>query len=376
MPTINAFVVQVARTDRRPEADALRIGVMGIFGELGSLISEFKKHAREGASYVSFGKNLTEEAGDLLWYYAALSSTIGDTFADVLAKALRREVSGDTSFEELDHHLARHPIPSERDPWLTAAGAAGRIVEASGDPGDFSAIREALVSSLSAVLSAMADNGVGVAEAVTFNIAKSESRFPTDRTPLPLYDDRPRPNGDRIPGDERLMRKYDVLFEEKMVRDKPVVTQRVFSLKIGDPLTDNISEEDYYRFHDVFHLAYAAVLGWSPVTRALFKLKRKSFPELDENEDGARAVLIEEGISTWVFNTAKPHYFEGASGVDYNTLKTIKEFVQGYEVADQPFWAWEKAILRGYDVFRQLKVHHKGRVYVDLIDRDIRFELS
>ena len=42
-------------------------------------------------------------------------------------------------------------------------------------------------------------------------------------------------------------------------------------------------------FHDVFHLAYAAVLGWSPTTRALLKIKRKSRPEIDENEDGARA---------------------------------------------------------------------------------------
>lgn len=60
-----------------------------------------------------------------------------------------------------------------------------------------------------------------------------------------------------------------------------------------------------YRFHDVFHLAYAAVLGWSPVLRALLKCKRKSHPWLDENQDGARAILIEEGISTFVFNHAK-----------------------------------------------------------------------
>ena len=31
--------------------------------------------------------------------------------------------------------------------------------------------------------------------------------------------------------------------------------------RIGDPLTDASLIEDDYRLHDVFHLAYAAVLG-------------------------------------------------------------------------------------------------------------------
>ena len=129
-----------------------------------------------------------------------------------------------------------------------------------------------------------------------------------------------------------------------------------------------------YRFHDVFHLAYAAVLGWSPVLRALLKCKRKSHPWLDENQDGARAILIEEGISTFVFNHAKPHLFEGATGVDYRLLATIKEFVKGYEVEDQPFWAWERAILRGYDIFRELTAQRCGRVILDMSQRDVFFE--
>ena len=129
-----------------------------------------------------------------------------------------------------------------------------------------------------------------------------------------------------------------------------------------------------YRFHDVFHLAYAAVLGWSPVLRALLKCKRKSLPWLDENQDGARAILIEEGISTFIFNHAKPHFFEGATGVDYRLLSTIKDFVKGYEVEDQPLWAWERAILRGYDIFRELTARHNGRVILDMRKRDIFFE--
>jgi NTP pyrophosphatase (non-canonical NTP hydrolase) len=76
-PTISEFTRQVERTDRRPELDRLRIAVLGIFGELGSLMSEIKKGVREGPKYISFRTTLVEEAGDLLWYFAALSLTMG-----------------------------------------------------------------------------------------------------------------------------------------------------------------------------------------------------------------------------------------------------------------------------------------------------------
>ena len=78
---------------------------------------------------------------------------------------------------------------------------------------------------------------------------------------------------------------------------------------IGDPLTDASHIEDDYRLHDVFHIAYAAVLGWSPVLRSLMKRKRKSNPQVDEAEDGGRAIAIEEGISALVFSYAARHQY-------------------------------------------------------------------
>lgn len=374
MTTIETFTSQVARTDRREPGEALRIGVMGIFGELGSLISEFKKRAREGDSYVSFGQNLIEEAGDLFWYFAAVSDTVGLPFHVALGRAMGRSIEPDTSFLEVDGALVGLDAKFDADPWLLAAASAGRIVEASASPGDPASLQEPLVAALRSVIAAMASANVPVSAALLHNMEKSESRFPVERTHLPLYDDRIQEGGQSIPIDEQLHKRLSIDFEEKTIGTRKLVTQKVFMIKIGDPLTDNIGEEDFYRFHDAFHLAYAAILGWSPVLRSLFKVKRKSFPKLDENEDGARAVLIEEGISSWVFNTAKPHYFEGAKRVDYQTLKTIKEFTRGYEVYDQPMWAWEEAILAGFSVFRQLKEHGRGRVVIDLIDREIRFE--
>ena len=151
--------------------------------------------------------------------------------------------------------------------------------------------------------------------------------------------------------------------------------QKCNNILIGDRLTDNHDPPDDYRFHDVFHFAYAAILGWSPVTRALFKVKRKSFSALDENQDGARAILIEEGLTTWIFETAKQHQFFGnTEQLGFDLLKAVSNFVVGYEPEHLPMWVWEKAILKGYKVFRQLKEARRGVIIANMKARDLRFE--
>jgi hypothetical protein len=80
-------------------------------------------------------------------------------------------------------------------------------------------------------------------------------------------------------------------------------------VQVGDTLTDASFVADGYRFYDVFHLAHAAVLGWSPVSRSLLGRKRRSDPQIDEAEDGGRAIVIEEGIAALVFAYAASHNY-------------------------------------------------------------------
>src|SRR6185369_2897439 len=87
--------------------------------------------------------------------------------------------------------------------------------------------------------------------------------------------------------EEQLPRKFEIRVNQRGSGRSYLQWNNVF---IGDPLTDNIGDPDGYRFHDVFHLAYAAILHWSPVVRALIKHKRKSRPKYDEAEDGGRAI--------------------------------------------------------------------------------------
>ncbi len=162
------------------------------------------------------------------------------------------------------------------------------------------------------------------------------------------------------------------------MRGQTYVFQRCNGINIGDRLTDNAMAADDYRFHDVFHYAYAAVLTWSPVVRSLFRLKRKSDPRLDEAQDGARATIIEEGIATWIFGQAvELDFFANMKPGDlpFDLLKKrVRQFVAGYEPEQCPLWLWEEAILEGYAAFRFLSEHRRGRVHIDMANRRLDIE--
>ena len=104
------------------------------------------------------------------------------------------------------------------------------------------------------------------------------------------------------------------------------------------------------------------------------KIKRKSNPIIDEIEDGARAAIIEEAISAFVYQHAKVHmFYEKIEKVDNQILKTIKNIVSHLEVAACTIAEWERSILLGYDVFRHLVINTGGKVKVDLNNREIKF---
>ena len=219
----------------------------------------------------------------------------------------------------------------------------------------------------------MADaSGVTLDRAAKSNLEKIFDRWPKHRDYSNLFDD-------SFSEHEQLPRRCTIeIFEYPAITDgKSYVLQRCNGINIGDRLTDNKMTPDDYRFHDVFHYAYGAVLGWSPVMRALFRLKRKSDNRIDEGEDGARAILIEEGIATWIFGQAKPlNFFESIRPGELNLsiLKNIRIFIAGYEAERCPLWLWEEAILQGYAAFRFLKEHRRGQIHIDMLQNRLDVE--
>lgn len=174
--------------------------------------------------------------------------------------------------------------------------------------------------------------------------------------------------------EERLPRQFSVTFTEKRNRNQVLVRIKIGDVIIGDTLTDNAHKDDGYRYHDVFHLAYAAVLGWSPVIRRLLRRKRKSDPAIDEIEDGGRAAVVEEAISIFVFHeAAKRGWFKDESSIDIGLLKTIIRLTTGLEVQSCTAKQWRSAILQGYAVFDQLNRNRGGSVDVDLDQQILRY---
>jgi len=257
------------------------VPLLGLAGEAGSLLSEYKKWMREGDRYRPFTDQVAEEIGDILWYLANIAE----------------------------------------------------------------------------------GEGLDLQEIAEENLAKIADRFNPDQTAsTPLF------SGDRYdaayPESEQLPLSLIVEFREIEIDGKRKLETTINGKKFGDSLTDNSHVDDGYRFHDVFHFTNAILLGWSPIVRRTLGVKRKSVPQVDEVEDGARAAVTEEAISAIVFGYAKDFsFFQGSDTIEFGLLRMIKQMTAPFEVRDKGLRQWEIAILDGYKVWREM-VANKGGIFV------------
>jgi NTP pyrophosphatase (non-canonical NTP hydrolase) len=272
------------------------VPLLGMAGEVGSLLAEYKKWLRDGPAHVLFPDQVAEELGDILWYLANAA----------------------TRFDLDLGVVARLNLDKTRDRWPPKG-------------------------------------------------SQSEYR---------LFDDGRDPS-------EQLPRRFQAeIRDDAESHGKARVNLTIDGHPAGSSLQDNSHDPDGYRFHDVLHLAHAAKLGWSPVVRGILlkrkdqeppNRKRRSDPELDEVEDGGRAIVIDEAVVAYVWEYAKRHSFlAGVTTIDYQVLKTITHLTAGLEVSTRSAHQWEEAILAGYDVWRHVIVNGGGVIDVDLEDRTIR----
>ena len=282
---LDEYQRQANSTDRQPvyepvdpNSPGMLVPLLGMVGELGEFLSEYKKWLRDGDAYQLFPERAKEELGDLLWYLSNTATKFGLSLEDV----------------------ARYNLEKTGNRW----GPQQK---------------------------------------------KTSGRR--------LFDEDSPPT-------ERLPRHMDVTINEG---GSQKVKMFIAGKQVGDDLRDNRYEDDGYRFHDVFHLTYASVLGWSPILRALLRRKRKSDPAVDEVEDGGRARVIEEGIAAMVFSYAeRRNFLEGAEGVNYELLRTIKEMTAHLEVSCRTAGEWERAIMEGFRLWRQVRTLGEARLHADL----------
>lgn len=291
---LNTYQREAHRTEKKADTAGadIMVPILGLAGEVGELLNEYKKKLRDGEAHERFNERVAEELGDILWYTAETATKFGLELEDIAKK----------------------------------------------------------------------------------NLAKTRARFGQDQDEGLLFAATAHAFDARFPEHERLPRKFIADFRPRV--EGSSVETRVFvdGVQMGDPLTDNAHTPDGYRFHDVFHLACAAVLEWSPVIRKHLKRKRRSDPIVDEVEDGGRAIVTEEGISALVFAYARDHKsLEGVKSIDYHLLKAIRIMASSFEVAVCTTGEWERAIFMGYTVWKEVEKNQGGKVELDLDKRTIHY---
>jgi len=357
---------RVEPTDKLPRHD-LQPVLYGLFGEVGSIMAAAKKYYRESEAYTGYRQEIEEEFGDTIWYLAALCRRV-DINMDAAFEGVTHDGSGAIAATDLDvspiASVAISEPPADLSaPLLQLGKTAADLLTVGPDHGSalvkIRSFAEVYVAALQAAK-------LSFARVLHSNIDKVRGRFVRpDLQQLPTFDR-------SFPVDEQIPEQFEIHIVQRSNGKCYLKWNGVF---LGDPLTDNIVDRDGYRFHDVFHFAHAAILHWSPVFRALIKHKRKSDPDVDEAQDGGRAIVVEEGLTAWVFSRAKTlNLFEGQQTLSFDLLKTVKEFVDGYEVAQCPLNLWETAILQGFDVFRQIRRAQQGIVIGDRGSRSLSYK--
>jgi NTP pyrophosphatase (non-canonical NTP hydrolase) len=424
----DAFVRDSDQSAGKPLQDRIDIAIYGLAAELGSLVAAMKKRLlAEGGveEWNAPNEEIVEELGDVIWYCFALARLTNaekpiNIFAHDIAN-LKREIGAD---DERAKRIQGVLDPAKRDEFLKAAEQFPKRTKVM-EFEDYQTVAfltartpdRTLVEVCLAVLwqlaaelfrqklppielelnkavvdrpinhalgeiawhvSALASIfGLKLSDIARANMDKVSFRL--DRShPTPLHDD------DDLPT-EQFPRKFEIaLVTVAKGRSRMYLDGR----QLGDDLTDNSYADDGYRFHDIMHLANVAKLGWSPVLRGLLGRKRKSKPQKDEVEDGARAKIVEEAVIKAIHSegqrlaslrgpqpTDRPvRLFTAPSDITFRFLKFIRNFVAGLEVEENRYWEWEEAILQGHDIFYRLRCEGQGTVKIDLDARSISFE--
>lgn len=415
---VRKYIKIAERTDQLAPKSASHpnykvIPLLGLAGEIGSLLAELKKRVREPNRGADLGSiRIEEELGDIIWYAATITRRAKLDFRrDVLLANLAhtRNAPGlyvpDTGRRKV-RHLNRPKIKTvetfnayQRNSAKTAQLGSGdtallpylaRIWKNSGELLDGidagratfnKSERQKIARSLGDVMWYVAGFAtlfdLKLDDVAATNVKKVQSMFMPfrERKATPLHDEDEKPL-------EQFPRKFNIDF---IPTDSDTSVMLINGMRVGDPLRDNAYQADEalggsidgYRFHDCVHWAFVAVLGWSPVMRGLLKRKRKSNRQKDDAEDGARAQIVDEMIvklaHAYAVNVDRNKLLAGRERVDMDLLKQIQLITLGLEVRSNNLWEWERAILLGFALFDRLRRERQGRLKLDLRKRTITF---
>jgi NTP pyrophosphatase (non-canonical NTP hydrolase) len=293
--------------------------VLGLVSEVGSLAAAYKRLLRDALSLDAQRERLSQDLGDVLWYIAMIANSLKLDLSQVAADNLVRTRD---RYEQTSTTPAAYRPPFEDgfpETQVFPRRMLFRMEELDGE----------------------AENGT--LPHVSFKII--------DAKPYAFKDGRPVVNGRPLGFD--------------------------LGQELGDKVNDNASTEDGYRYHDAVHVAFMAVLGWSPVMRGLLRLKRKKDGEVDRVQDGARARDLEEALSAILKEYSRSRNdFENLADIDGDVRDLIRRVIVNLEVGRVPIWLWARAIHQGYAAMNALHANKGGWVIADLDEQSVTFSAT
>jgi|LUMJ01.1.fsa_nt_gb NTP pyrophosphatase (non-canonical NTP hydrolase) len=323
------------------------IAILGAIGELGSIASVLKKQQRDQKAYADFELHLKEEIGDILWYVTTIASRLNIPILAWPAVDIKENINRFDVVYSLMEQIQH--LKNQKELLISRLNSAREF--------------EHVITNILTDLQKLSISVNTKLERVAFeNITKTLGYWGEVSMPAHEFDK-------GYPFYEKLPRQFEIEF--LTVESGKSSIMRMNGLQLGDRLTDNSYYNDGYRFHDIFHIAGAGLLGWSPVFRRLLKAKRKSNPQVDEVEDGARAAIVEEAVINYIYDYAQPHFLKDVKWVDIGVIKQIIRLVRGLEVKDCEPWEWRHCILESYRIFRELTERNEGILKVNAQDRTL-----
>jgi NTP pyrophosphatase (non-canonical NTP hydrolase) len=424
---------QAAQTDALDSAGGgALLPMLGVAGNVGALLSAYKHYLRGGLDLQASRELTKRELGDLLWYITALARQYGIPLEDIarhnlvhvssfhearggdpLPQPVGRRAISLATYQDLASQTdisAEHGDEPEalRIPLLGLVGEAGSLLNAQKklyqDDAplikDRSFVRQELGDLLWYLTSVASHVELSLDDIASANLYRARSYYdlvtqPLDLTTLPTLD-AGYPKGERLPrqlliqfkqhrsrtgpprATMKLLEVYPNAYPNGPV---PIVVDEedktagytVGSL-LGNSLTDNSPANDAYRFHDAIHFGLMAVLGWSPNLRNLLGLKRRSAPDADRDQDGARAILTEEGIAAILKKRSVLRAgFATEESVDTQTLEIVATITEDLEVGALPPHVWRRAIAAGFSCMAELEQNRGGFVVADLDRRTLSY---
>ena len=122
------YMREIKPTDKLPQ-DNLEPVLMGLFGEVGSIMATAKKHHREKAAYAGYRQAVEEEFGDALWYFTTLCRRLDIGVDTILSEAADQDgyskvIAASDHLDGPVSHISSVNEPSDLDKTLLNLGKA------------------------------------------------------------------------------------------------------------------------------------------------------------------------------------------------------------------------------------------------------------